>query len=202
MKIDGSIISSIIRENTYNTTAAKATEKAPDKATGKAAQKKAPDTPDTPETAVFSDDIVEISNKAKQSSDEMQAKLEEMRNRCRQLREDLKRAGEAGEGMAEAMKEKIKCLIIAMRIMSGDNVPDEDHRFLADRDPELYHQAVSLRIEKEDPEDYDRLSEDEEDSAINSDEDSDAGITTSNATGYTAESAPVADNGLSVADVS
>lgn len=110
---------------------------------------------------VMPEDKVEISAEAKKGSVDFQGMLDEMRDKYRMLREDMKRAQEAGDGMAEAMKEKIRCLQIAMRIMSGDNVPIEDERYLAEKDIELYHQAKTMRIEKEDPKDHDRLSEDE-----------------------------------------
>ena len=117
-------------------------------------------------------DALDISEEAKQKSKELlQSNLEEMRNRQRQLQEDIKRAGEAGEGMASAMKEKLICLKIAMRIMSGDTVPYQDHRYLAEKDPDLYHQAISMRVEKEDPEEFDRLSEDEDESRSSEAED-------------------------------
>ena len=108
-------------------------------------------------------DTLDISDGAKQRVNDLQSSLEEMRAKAQQVREDIKRAGEAGDGMAAAMREKLICLKIAMRIMSGDIVPEADHRFLAEKDPDLYHQAISMRVEKVDPEEHDRLSEDEED---------------------------------------
>jgi len=109
------------------------------------------------------EDVVDISGGTKKKEIDWQKKLEEMRNEMRALREELKRAREAGEGAAEAWKVRIKCLQIAMRIMSGDKVPDEDHRYLREKDPELYGRSITLRIKKKDPKEYDRLSEDERD---------------------------------------
>jgi len=93
---------------------------------------------------------------------EWKEKLEEMRREMSWLRDELKRAGEVAEGMGEAMRVMIKCLRIAMRIMSGHNVPDADHRFLMENDSGLYSKAVMMKIQVIDPEDFDRLSEDEE----------------------------------------
>jgi len=109
-------------------------------------------------------DTVDISPDAREKTDVFHKMLEEMRSEMQALREGLKQAREAGEGAASAWKEKILCLQIAMRIMSGDTVPLEDHRYLRERDAELYSRAIQLRIEKEDPKEYDRLSEDEESS--------------------------------------
>jgi len=111
-------------------------------------------------------DTVVVSDEAKKSAVDWQSKLEEMRDKMRELREGLQRAREAGEGAAEAWKEKIKCMQIAMRIMSGNKVPEEDHRFLQEKDPELYGKAITMRMEKVDPKEHDRLSEDEEEDGI------------------------------------
>jgi len=117
------------------------------------------------------EDIVEISAGGKDNTDTFQDMLEEMRNEMRALREGLKQAREAGEGAAEGWRVKIKLLQIAMRIMSGHKVPVEDHRFLMERDAELYSRAIKMRIVREDPDEYDRLSEDEDNSVSGSDED-------------------------------
>ena len=109
------------------------------------------------------EDTVEISAEARNKTFDLQSALEKMRSDMRELRDGLERAREAGEGAAEGWKEKIRCLQIAIRIISGGKVPDEDHRYLRDKDPELYVRAITMRIEKKDPEEYDRLSEDEED---------------------------------------
>ena len=126
-------------------------------------------------------DVVEISQDAKdvlnngllepdkdkttESKDEMaewKEKLEEMRREMSWLRDELQRAGEIAEGMGEAMRVMIKCLRISMRIMSGHNVPNADHRFLMENDSALYSKAITMRMEITDPEDLERLSEDEE----------------------------------------
>ena len=109
-------------------------------------------------------DTVNVSEDAKKSAKDFQSKLEEMRNEMRALREELERAREAGEGAAEMWKIEIKCLQIAMRIMSGNKVPNADQRFLMDHKPELYAKAITMRMEKTDPKEYDRLTEDEEES--------------------------------------
>ena len=109
-------------------------------------------------------DTVDVSEEAKKKVKDFQSKLEEMRDEMRRLREELERAGEAGEGAAEMWKIEIKCLQIAMRIMSGNKVPPADHRFLMDNKPELYAKAITMKMEKVDPKELDRLSEEEEES--------------------------------------
>ena len=102
------------------------------------------------------------TTETKDKTAEWKEKLEQMRRDMNWLRDELKRAGEVAEGMGEAMKEMIKCLRIAMRIMSGHNVPEADHRYLMDKDTALYSKAIMMRKEIIDPEDLERLSEDEE----------------------------------------
>jgi len=99
---------------------------------------------------------------AKDKTEEWKEKLEQLRRDMNWFRDELKRAGEVAEGMGEAMREMIKCLRIAMRIMSGHNVPEADHRFLMDKDTALYSKAIMMRREIIDPEELERLSEDEE----------------------------------------
>ena len=126
-------------------------------------------------------DTVDISEEGKQKANSLQSKFEEMRNRYGMLHEELKRAGDIATGMAEGYKVKIKCMQIAMRIMSGDKVPLADHRYLAERDSELYAKALSMRVEKKDPKEHDRLSEDEKAEDVGTVEDT-AGDTVSDTT--------------------
>jgi hypothetical protein len=81
------------------------------------------------------------------------------------LRKQMEGARQQGESMAEQLGIIQKCMIIAMRIMNGDIVPKEDYEFLAEHDPELYSKAIMLRRVKDDPDEYDRLSEDEEETS-------------------------------------
>jgi hypothetical protein len=118
--------------------------------------------PGAPVADAAGEDTVVISAEAKRMSGELRSGLDELREKYLTLSEDLRRAREAGEGMAEMMKEKIRCLQIAMRIMSGHKVPAEDHHYLAEKDPELYGKAMAMRIERAEPKEYERLSEDEE----------------------------------------
>jgi hypothetical protein len=76
---------------------------------------------------------------------------------------------EQGKAAAESWKVRIKCLKIAMRIIVGDEVPVEDHRYLAKNDPELYFEALSRRMPKEHPRKHERLSEDEKPDNPNTD---------------------------------
>ena len=108
-------------------------------------------------------DSVEITPANERESPDFKDEMQKMRDEWSNFKNQLDNAIEQSEGAAKEWKIKIQCLQIAMRIMRGDNVPIEDERFLADHDIELFTKAITLRVPKEDPEEYDRLSEDEED---------------------------------------
>lgn len=70
-------------------------------------------------------------------------------------------AGESMRSEQDAMKIRRTCLEISRRIISGDEVPQKDHKYLMKHDMELYARSISLRRHKEDPHKYKQLSEDE-----------------------------------------
>jgi len=106
-------------------------------------------------------DTVEISTEGRERAGNLKNETESTLNWYEEMMRQLESAREQGEAMAEAARVRIKCLIIAARIMSGDKVPREDYRYLAKHDLELYSKAVSLRMEKEDPKKHRRVSEKE-----------------------------------------
>jgi len=89
-------------------------------------------------------------------------KLEKMQNNYEMLVRQLETVNAQNGASAKASEIRLKCIKIAMRIMSGDIVPDGDHRFLLENDPELYGKAVMMRIQKENPEKHKRISEDDD----------------------------------------
>lgn len=68
------------------------------------------------------------------------------------------RVQEAGK----TARTQAKCMKIAMRLAAGDKVPYQDERFLMENDPELHSKAMSVRIPKQDPEEYDSVLEEED----------------------------------------
>ena len=105
-------------------------------------------------------DIVELSVGGKSKSEEFSQLRQDVDMLIQQLEASRAQAG----SQSKEMETKLKCLQIAMRIMRGDDVPWQDHRFLAENDSKLYLQAMSLRTENDHPEKHKRLSEDEESS--------------------------------------
>ena len=90
--------------------------------------------------------------------EQLQRKLDE----SNQLIQDMENAQEQAEAMSESMEVMIKCLKIAASIMNGDNVPAEDMQYLMEHDPDTFSMAVSLRRQKDDPEDCDSILDDED----------------------------------------
>ena len=104
-------------------------------------------------------------NEATSAKDEKFRELREQqqiaRERMRQMAEDAANAREAAEAQAEHWRNLRIAMEIAGRIMRGDNVPPEDEAFLIEHSPGMYKIAMSARQQKVDPEDHDRLSEEE-----------------------------------------
>ena len=112
--------------------------------------------------------VISISEEAMSGTHEakktLAQEMEDMHAQSESLRKQLESARQQGEGIAKSFEIKRKCMLIAMRIMSGDKVPTADHRFLAENEPEMYEKAIMLRAYKEKPVKHKRLSEDEEES--------------------------------------
>lgn len=106
-------------------------------------------------------DSVEISINGRQRERTLKDEMTEMASVHQELMSQLENARKQSEAMAESTKVRMKCLLIAMRIMSGDKVPSEDYRYLAKNDLGLYAKAVSLRMEKENPKKHKQVSKDE-----------------------------------------
>lgn len=91
---------------------------------------------------------------------ETQNKMQEYYSK---LREMLEQAHESSESAGEGYKTLGRCIKIAMRIVSGDNVPTKDTQYLMENNSELYSMAMNMRMTKEDPEDYESVLDEEKD---------------------------------------
>lgn len=101
-------------------------------------------------------DLIELSKES------IAAAKKAAQARIEQFREQAESAQQQGEARAKMMDEYRKCLLIASRIIHGDKVPTKDKTFLMEKQPDLYMQAVSLRIQNDHPKKHKRVSEDEE----------------------------------------
>lgn len=68
---------------------------------------------------------------------------------------------ESSDDSNSTLKIQMQCFVIAMRIISGDNVPNKDRAFLAEHEPEMLGRALLLARTKEKPKDYKSILEDE-----------------------------------------
>lgn len=83
---------------------------------------------------------------------------EEGYRRLKEMFDQLNKANEASDDQLSILS---KCMKIAMRIIQGDYVPEQDEKFLIENNPKLYSTAVNFRRLKEDPEKWDSVLEDE-----------------------------------------
>ena len=115
-------------------------------------------------SAVTPQDIVTITIDEKQilkKEEDRQKQIQEAReldNYQKMLESSRAQTKSAGE----AARIRMKCMLIASRIMSGNKVPKKDYQYLAKNDPELYGKALTMRIKRENPKKYKAVSEEEE----------------------------------------
>lgn len=108
--------------------------------------------------------------------------------------EMLNSANEAAEAQGEGFGDLAKALEIARRILNGDIVPAQDEKFLMEFNSEIYMRVKSMAKQKEDPEEYESLLEEEEDNE-NGGKSGDGGIDgISGESGRTEENAAVAES--------
>lgn len=91
-----------------------------------------------------------------QSIDEYQSKaMKEVED----FKKQLKKYDEKLTKTRDTTKIQLQCIAISRRIISGHKVPKSDYMYLAKHDPELYQKSIILRIEREKPLKFDRISE-------------------------------------------
>jgi len=96
----------------------------------------------------------EIESPDEESDDDVEAILTKHENV-----EAANRTGVMDEASETESQRRMTAMKISRRIANGDNVPMQDHRFLAEFDPNLYKASLkaSMVADNDDPEDYDSL---------------------------------------------
>ncbi len=79
------------------------------------------------------------------------------------IKEQMERLQEQSKAAEKSGIVNSKCMTIAMRIASGDEVPLKDVIYLQKNRSDLYDMAMRMRIPKADPKKYDSITDDEED---------------------------------------
>jgi len=100
--------------------------------------------------------------RAVQSEEEFRRQM--MQQMWESARENAEVFRQVAEMRAEEMEIMRKVMLIASRIAAGDNVPIQDKKFLMENSPGMYMLANSSRVPKDDPEDYNSVLSDEEES--------------------------------------
>ena len=103
-----------------------------------------------------------IDEKQRLKKEARQKQLEEAQQELKEYQRMLEASKAQAEAAGDAAKIRLKCMIIASRIMSGDKVPLEDYQYLAKNEPGLYGKALTMRFERDKPKKHNRLSEEEE----------------------------------------
>lgn len=109
------------------------------------------------------DDTVTISDQAQELYSKKEILMDELNNRLDYYQELFNQLDDIDNSENPYM-DKIKCLQIAIRIISGDKVPMKDEKFLMEHEPEMYFRAILLRRQKEDPKKHKSLLGDDKDS--------------------------------------
>lgn len=121
-----------------------------------------------------------------------QQKLSEKQDIQQQL-EDMRRQLENSRKEAEAMEDEFeifsKCMKIAARIQRGDIVPMKDMKYLAEHDPDMYKQAILLRIPNDHPKKHKSIIEDEDDKSEETQSSDSADSTSEEGSGEAVEAA-------------
>ena len=116
---------------------------------------------------VNNSDKIEISKEAKAASKIPANAMEIWDEHFEQILSEFRSTGTIGQtdkaddDSGNKGRDKLAAMKIAKRIANGDNVPIEDHRWLAEYDSSLYKAALqaSLIADNDDPKDYDSLIE-------------------------------------------
>jgi len=99
--------------------------------------------------------------KATSKMTDAQDELASMKSFADTMKQQIKQTQEQGKAEANAMRIRLKCMLIATRIMQGDEVPKEDMRYLAKNDIELYNKAILMKIANENPKKHKKISDDD-----------------------------------------
>lgn len=107
-------------------------------------------------TASFSSQGLGMIKKQEDSPKERERAEKQM------YQEMLENADEAAKAQEKGFGDLAKALEIARRILDGDIVPLQDEQFLMEFNSEIYMKVKSMAKLKEDPREYDALTEEED----------------------------------------
>lgn len=98
----------------------------------------------------------------KEQIQDLLAQARAQRNMYKRMAEN---ANETAKAQAESFSKLGKCITIAIRLMNGDKIPSQDVQYLQKNNSELYQRAMLMRQQKKDPDEYDSVLDEEDDSS-------------------------------------
>ncbi len=93
---------------------------------------------------------------------QQEQKAKENEAAVKRLEEEVKAAKKHADTIEEEFKVFANCMKIASRISRGDIVPGKDIKYLMENEPDLYKQAITLRMPNPKPKKYDSVLDEEE----------------------------------------
>ena len=93
---------------------------------------------------------------------EQKQKEKEQEQELDMLRKQLEASQKEAEAMEDQFEAFAKCLKIASRVSRGDIVPAKDLKYLAEHEPDLYKQAILLRMPNPKPKKHKSVVGDED----------------------------------------
>ncbi len=104
---------------------------------------------------------------------EQETKMREKQNEIEMLTQELENSNKEAEAMGESFKIYSRCLKIASRIARGDSVPMKDMKYLAEHEPDMFKQAILLRVPNDHPKKHKSVLDDDEEQKTESADSSD-----------------------------
>ena len=93
---------------------------------------------------------------------EQKQKEKEQEQELDMLQKQLEASKKESEAMEDQFEAFAKCLKIASRVSRGDIVPPKDLKYLAEHEPDLYKQAILMRMPNPKPKKHKSVVGDEE----------------------------------------
>ena|GEM_PF-4492368 len=106
---------------------------------------------------------------------EQQAKEQAKQNELQMLTQELENARDQADAVGDSFEVYSKCLTIASRISRGDSVPLKDMKYLAEHEPDMFKQAILLRVPNDHPKKHKSVLEDEDEEQTESTSGSETG---------------------------
>ncbi|MBR5090980.1 MAG: hypothetical protein IK093_16250 [Ruminiclostridium sp.] len=97
----------------------------------------------------------------KRKQDEQQ-KQREKQQELDMLGKQLEASKKEADAMGDEFETFSKCMKIASRIAKGDIVPPKDIKYLMEHEPDLYKQAILLRVPNDKPKKHKSVLDDED----------------------------------------